>query len=171
VEKGQAYFYSEMKKKLYIETSVWNQLYRSNRPDWHEITKKFMGVMQRTDGYELYISNYVFIELEECYDEKKKVLLQWIQMEDSIECEALMEKYFEAGILEPTKANRYYDAAHVAACSVGGIEYLVTFNFRHLVKVQKIDAFNGVNLLHGYGSLNFATPEMFLPEEEYNGSL
>ncbi|MFH0919143.1 MAG: hypothetical protein V1913_02175 [Fibrobacterota bacterium] len=92
-------------------------------------------------------------------------------LDDNPECESLMEKYFEAGILEPTKANRYYDAAHVAVCSMNNIEYLVTFNFKHLVKVQKIDAFNGVNLLHGYGVLNFVSPEMFLPEEEYNGSV
>jgi len=160
-----------MRKKLYIETSVWNQLYKSNRPDWHTITEKFMGLISQKDGFEVYISNYVLIEIEECYEEKKKVLLQWIQkvspvlLEDNLECESLMEKYFEAGILEPTKANRYYDAAHVAVCSVHSIDYLLTFNFKHLVKIKKIDAFNGINLLNGYGPLSFVNPEMFLPEE------
>jgi hypothetical protein len=45
------------------------------------------------------------------------------------------------------------------------IEYLLTFNFKHLVKIKKIDSFNGVNLLNGYGSLNFVNLEMFIPEE------
>jgi predicted nucleic acid-binding protein len=160
-----------MKKKLYIETSVWNQLYKSNRPDWNSITEKFMNMVRKSEGYEIYISNYVLIEIEECYEEKRKVLLKWIQkispilLDDSLECETMMAKYFEAGILEPSKANRYYDAAHVAVCSVNNIEYLLTFNFKHLVKIKKIDSFNGVNLLNGYGSLNFVNPEMFIPEE------
>jgi len=36
-----------------------------------------------------------------------------------------MERYFEAGILEPTKANRFYDAAHVAIASVNGYRIFI----------------------------------------------
>ena len=96
-----------MKKKLYVETSVWNQLYKSNRPDWNSITEKFMNMVRKSEVYEIYISSYVLIEIEECYEEKRKVLLEWIQkispilLDDSLECETMMAKYFEAGILEP----------------------------------------------------------------------
>lgn len=160
-----------MKKKLYIETSVWNQLYGNKRPEWTAITKKFMKIAEQ-GIYEIYISNYLFFELEECYQEKKDVLLEWIKktspivLEADDDCENLMSKYFEAGVLNPTRANKYYDAAHAAVCSVYGIEYLLTFNFKHMLKIKKIEGFNGVNLLNGYGEIKLVTPEIFIPEEE-----
>jgi hypothetical protein len=76
-----------------------------------------------------------------------------------------MKRYFDAGILEPTKANRFYDAAHVAVASVNGIEYLLTFNYKHLLKIKRMDGFNGVNILNGYGEIHLTTPEFFIPEE------
>jgi predicted nucleic acid-binding protein len=159
-----------MKKKLYIETSVWNQLYQDERPDFQEITEKFL-IVSETGIYDLYISDYLFFELEKCEEGKRKKLLQWIErispkvLSPDEETETLMERYFEAGILEPTKANRFYDAAHVAIASVNGIEYLLTFNYKHLLKIKRMDGFNGVNMLNGYGEIRLITPEFFIPEE------
>jgi len=159
-----------MKKKLYIETSVWNQLYQDERPDFQEITEKFLLVSE-TGIYDLFISDYLFFELEKCEEVKRKKLLQWIErispkvLTPDEETETLMKRYFDAGILEPTKANRFYDAAHVAVASVNGIEYLLTFNYKHLLKIKRMDGFNGVNILNGYGEIHLTTPEFFIPEE------
>jgi predicted nucleic acid-binding protein len=160
-----------VKKKLYIETSVWNQLHQDLRPDLRENTEKFMSVVQ-AGAYEVFISDYVLFEVDKCLSEEKRAqLLQWIEgsraqvLTPGHECESLMEAYFAAGILSPTRTNKYYDAGHVAVASVNGIEYLLTYNYKHLLKVNKIDAFNGVNLLHSYGEIRFVPPEFFLPEE------
>jgi predicted nucleic acid-binding protein len=159
-----------MKKKLYVETSVWNQLYQDERPDFREITEKFLRVSE-TGIYDIYISDYLFFELEKCEEIKRNKLLQCIEMispkvlSPDEEVEFLMKRYFEAGILEPTKANRFYDAAHVAIASIHGIEYLLTFNYKHLLKIKRIDGFNGVNILNGYGEIRLITPEFFIPEE------
>jgi hypothetical protein len=37
-----------------------------------------------------------------------------------------------------------------------------------LLKVAKIEAFNGINILNGYAAIQLVTPEMFLPEGEGN---
>jgi predicted nucleic acid-binding protein len=160
-----------MKKRLYIETSVWNQLQQDERPDWREITERFLTVAG-TGLYDLYVSDYVFFELEKCDDHKKRsAILEWIEragpqvITPDAECEALMERYFETGILFPTKVNKFYDAGHVAVASVHGIEYVLTFNYRHLLKINKMEGFNGVNLLHGYGQVHLTTPEIFIPED------
>jgi hypothetical protein len=52
-----------MRKKLYIETSVWNQLEHNDRPDWKETAVKLFEVIQ-TGLYEPYISSVVIDELE-----------------------------------------------------------------------------------------------------------
>jgi predicted nucleic acid-binding protein len=159
-----------MKKKLYVETSVWNQLFQDERPDFRIIAEKFLHTVE-TGLYDIYVSDYLFFELEKCEESKRKKILHWIErtspkvLSPDEETENLMKRYFEAGILEPTKANRFYDAAHVAIASVHGIDYLLTFNYKHLLKIKRMDGFNGVNILNGYGEIRLITPEFFIPEE------
>lgn len=50
------------------------------------------------------------------------------------------------------------DARHVAACTVSKIDYLVSWNFRHLVNVQRETGFNAVNLLQGYRTIRIVNP-------------
>lgn len=50
------------------------------------------------------------------------------------------------------------DAFHVAACVVSRVDYLVSWNFKHLVNVSRSDAFNAVNLLQGYPQVRIVNP-------------
>ena len=50
------------------------------------------------------------------------------------------------------------DARHVAACTVWRCDFLLSWNFRHLVNVQREAGFNGVNLLKGYPPIRIANP-------------
>lgn len=46
---------------------------------------------------------------------------------------------------------KYYDdALHVAIAVTHAIPYIVSWNFKHLVNVQREAGFNAVNVLHGY---------------------
>ncbi len=51
-------------KKLYIETSVWNQLEHTDRPDWRETADLFMKTLKK-GIYESYISYVVDWEEQE----------------------------------------------------------------------------------------------------------
>ncbi len=53
-----------MKKKLYIETSVWNQLEHTDRPEWRDTAERFLKAMG-AGHYELYISKIVIDEILE----------------------------------------------------------------------------------------------------------
>ena len=50
------------------------------------------------------------------------------------------------------------DARHVAICTVARLEYLVSWNFKHLVNARRESGFNAVNLLQGYPALRIVTP-------------
>lgn len=50
------------------------------------------------------------------------------------------------------------DARHVAVCVVAKADYLVSWNFKHLVNVNRGDAFNAVNLLQGYPPVRILSP-------------
>ncbi len=50
------------------------------------------------------------------------------------------------------------DARHVAACTLARVDHLISWNFRHLVNVQRAAGFNGVNLLKGYPAVSIVNP-------------
>jgi len=54
------------------------------------------------------------------------------------------------------------DAYHVAVCTVARIEYLVSWNFKHLVNVRREAGFNAVNLLQGYAPVRIVAPTLLI---------
>ena len=54
------------------------------------------------------------------------------------------------------------DARHVAICSVARIDFLVSWNFKHLANVRRESGFNSVNLLQGYPPVRIVTPTFLI---------
>lgn len=50
------------------------------------------------------------------------------------------------------------DAMHVALASIGRVDAIVSWNFKHLVDPRRARAFNGVNLAKGYGLIEIRSP-------------
>ncbi len=75
----------------------------------------------------------------------------------------LRDAYMEAKILGPQWAD---DAAHVAAATVARADAIVSWNFAHIVRLDKMKAYNQVNLLKGYGILTIVSPREVLPDEQ-----
>jgi predicted nucleic acid-binding protein len=164
-----------MKKKLYIETSVWNQLEHSDRPDWKETAKRFIATL-KADYYEPYISAVVIDEIAKTEDEaKRRGLLSHIDsiqpvvLEFNPEAVALTEKYMAADFIRSNALRVYNDCSHVAISTVNGITHIVSFNCKHLVNDRRIDGFNAINFQNGYDHLvDICTPEKFnmIPMED-----
>lgn len=58
------------------------------------------------------------------------------------------------------------DALHVALATIGRVDVLVSWNFRHIVNLGKIRLFNAVNLEQGYGLIEIRTPREVLADED-----
>ena len=76
-------------------------------------------------------------------------------VEVTSEVEQLAAQYIENGVIVPKYTD---DARHVATCTVAKLDYLVSWNFRHLVNVQREAGFNAVNLLQGYQAVRIVNP-------------
>jgi len=50
------------------------------------------------------------------------------------------------------------DMLHIALATVAGVDVLVSWNFKHIVRYEKIRLFNAVNLEQGYKSLAIYSP-------------
>ena len=58
------------------------------------------------------------------------------------------------------------DAYHVAVCTVARIDYLVSWNFKHLANVRRESGFNAVNILQGYRPVRIVAPTFLINGHE-----
>jgi hypothetical protein len=73
----------------------------------------------------------------------------------STEAEELAAAYVEEGAID---ANMRADALHIALAVVARVDVLVSWNFKHIVNLKRIHAYNAVNLKRGYPILEIRTP-------------
>lgn len=74
----------------------------------------------------------------------------------STEIIELRNAYIKSGILGPKWID---DATHVAAATVARADAIVSWNFSHIVRLDKMKAYNQVNLINGYGILTIVSPQ------------
>jgi len=71
------------------------------------------------------------------------------------EADALADEYIAAAaVSESSRA----DAEHIAVATTQRVDILVSWNFRHIVRLSRIRAFNAVNLRLGYPALEIRSP-------------
>jgi len=58
------------------------------------------------------------------------------------------------------------DAQHIAMATVEKVDVLVSWNFQQIVNLNRIHAFNAVNLKQGYLILEIRSPREVISEEE-----
>ncbi len=58
------------------------------------------------------------------------------------------------------------DAFHVAVCTVARLDYLVSWNFKHLANVRREAGFNAVNGLQGYRPVRIVAPTFLIHGHE-----
>ena len=158
-----------MKKlKIYLDTSVVSHLQTEDVPEkmtktlelWREIKQGF---------YHIVISELVFDELEKCSEPKKSFMLNKLaeidfdEVEITGEIRELANKYVTEGVFP---AKYLDDALHVACASISGCNAMVSWNFKHMVKLRTILAVNGINKYMGYAEIEILTPEAIVGEEE-----
>jgi hypothetical protein len=80
------------------------------------------------------------------------------------EIRSLREGYLRASILGP---EHQADAEHIASASVAEVDFVVSWNFKHIVQFEKIAGYQAVNLLNGYREIRIYSPrEVVVADEE-----
>ena len=55
----------------------------------------------------------------------------------------------------------YADCLHIALATMHRADFLISWNFRHIVNVQRIRGYNSVNIRNGYRLLEIRSPRDF----------
>jgi predicted nucleic acid-binding protein len=92
------------------------------------------------------------VQLQEFYTELTPFAEILLVTEEAL---VLLEKYEARGVLDTRFRN---DMLHIALATVAGVDVLVSWNFQHIVRLDKIQQFNGINLELGYKPLAIYSP-------------
>jgi predicted nucleic acid-binding protein len=146
-----------MKPRVYLDSSVLGGAFDS---EFQEETEALLALI-RAGEIRAVVSEQVEIELGPAPDRVQDLLDELLEqgaenLSLSDEARRLAQHYLTAGVVtEKTRA----DALHVALATLAKVDVLLSWNFKHIVNLKRIHGFNGVNLIHGYGTLEIRSPK------------
>ena len=156
------------KLRIYLDTSVISHLLHDDAPNKMKDTVAFWNDIL-AGRYEVIISEITMNELDRCGEPKRTEMFNRLKEVDytffprTDEAETLADAYIEGGVLTQKNKN---DCRHIATAVVCGCNVIVSWNFKHMVRITTIMGIRPINAAHGYlNSLEIVTPTTMLSEE------
>ncbi len=157
-----------MRRKVYIETTV-PSFYVETRADAaavyrRETTRRWWA--EEAPRYDLFVSEFVLGELERGDYPGKAEALELVgglpELEAVPEIETIVSVYLKRKLMP--RGDRG-DAAHLAIASHYAVDFLLTWNCRHLANANKMEHLARVNGELGLYVPRLTTPESLFREE------
>ena len=149
-----------MKQRLYIDTSVFGGHYDV---EFAEFTIPLFERL-KSGEFTLLFSSVTQDELENA-PQSVRQLIQHLKagftefLEITDEAIELATKYIVEKVVGQTS---YADCLHIALATINHADYLLSWNFKHIVNVQRIRGYNSINIKNGYKQLEIRSPRDFI---------
>ena len=155
-----------MKQRLYIDTSVFGGFYDE---EFEEFTKPLFDRILKGE-FLLFFSS---VTQEELLNAPKKVidLVKNLKVEHTEYIEATREAIDLANYYIAEKVvgqTSFADCLHIALATINRADFLISWNFKHIVNVQRIRGYNSINIKFGYKELEIRSPRDFMIYENNN---
>ncbi|MDR1193737.1 MAG: hypothetical protein LBK98_06175 [Peptococcaceae bacterium] len=154
--------------KIYLETSVFNFYFADDAPDKREDTRRLFEEIWQ-GKYEPYTSLFVVEELQAATEPKRSQMLDLIKQYDITALPGENESRRIAGlyVAEGIIPEKYLaDALHIAATTVNELDFIVSYNFKHIVKLKTITMTEIVNLRENYHKIGIYSPTEVVEYDE-----
>ncbi len=156
------------KMKIYLDTSVISYLQQEDVP---ERMKETLNLWKQFEEgkYDIYLSQVTLDEVGECQEPKKTVLyeylsrIQYTKLEITDEVLRVANQIVEMGILPPKSID---DCQHIATAVVHGCDYIISWNFKHIVNIKTIKGIRAITHLESYKDIDIMNPSILLGGEE-----
>jgi len=147
--------------RVYLDTSVISSLFDERNPERRYLTEAFM---KKLDNFEVYVSEITIAEIErtpdlELQDKMRRAIFQLLIVSVTDEVERLASEYVRYGAVPEDYPE---DAYHIAVAVVNEMDYLLSWNFRHIVRRKTKDIVRMVNTLNGVRQIEIMTPAELL---------
>lgn len=151
----------EHRMKVYLDTSVISALFDDRNPERKQFTEEFF---RQADSFDVSISELTMAEIERTPDvslrgSMKSTVGRFPVLPADVNVERLAREYIRHGAVPLDYAE---DAYHIALAATSGVDFLLSWNFKHIVRRKTRDVVRMVNTMHGFGPLEITTPAELL---------
>ncbi len=145
------------KIKIYLDTSVISALFDKRNPQRQLLTQRFF---EKIETFDAFVSEVVLAEIDNAREiglreRLRGTAVSFKRLPIDEESRALAEEYVKQGAIPSDYTE---DALHISIAAVNRIDYLLSWNFEHIVKVKTRKIVNMVNASLGYPDLEMITP-------------
>jgi predicted nucleic acid-binding protein len=149
--------------RIYVDTSVIGGCFDPEFSEWsNRLHDKFLRLELTA-----LLSAVTAAEIELAPDAVRAVYDELVNVGSEVlpvsaDAMDLLATYQSKGILGPKFRN---DMLHIAVATVAEADVVVSWNFRHIVRLDRIRRFNSVNMELGYKQLVICSPRELAPYE------
>ncbi|MDD2632055.1 MAG: PIN domain-containing protein [Clostridia bacterium] len=145
-----------MIKRLYIDTSVFGGYFdiefdTVTRPFFTRVFKSSIRILI-SDILEFEIYNAPAF-VQDFYESIPAELIERVELTE--EANALAEKYIAEKVVGRISLA---DCQHIALATINKADVLVSWNFKHIVNLERIKGYNAINYRQGYQMIEIRTP-------------
>ncbi len=150
-------------ERLYLDTSVFGGYFDAE----FEVWTKMLFDQIIAGKYKVLYSELTGIELENAPEKVKNLLAELPKesveiVENSTHATDLALAYIREKVVGKTSIS---DCNHIALATLNNADILVSWNFKHIVNVNRIRGYNAVNSILGHKILEIRSPREILEYE------
>jgi hypothetical protein len=146
-----------MKQRIYIDTSVVGGYFDEL---FEEATKMLFDRLRENEVI-FVVSELLDLELINAPKQVRELLFQFptenferVELtEDAI---GLADAYITEKVVGKTSLD---DCRHIALATINKVDVLASWNFKHIVNLDRIKGYNSVNLRHGFSMIEIRSPK------------
>jgi predicted nucleic acid-binding protein len=148
-----------VKQRVYIDTSVFGGYYDD---EFAEHTRPLFDRIKNNEFKLLFSSvtqdelNNAPVKVKDLVRGLKAELTEFLDVTD--EATELAAEYISEGVVGQTS---FADCLHIALATINRADYLISWNFKHIVNVDRIRGYNSINIKKGYKQLEIRSPREF----------
>jgi len=155
-----------MIKRIYIDTSVFGGYFdeefeKETKPFFEELVEKRIKII---------VSDILELELyrapdyiRDFFESLPSDMIERIELTDEVR--ELSEKYILEKVVGKTSRA---DCQHIALATINKADVLVSWNFKHIVNLERIRGYNSINFREGYQMTEIRTPKEIFNYEKDN---
>jgi len=151
------------KPRLYFDTSVFGGIFDI---EFQHETSLLFEMVENEEIICVY-SDLCELELENAPEKVRKHFLsidksktEFVELTE--EANKLAEEYIREKVVGETSID---DCRHIACAIINKVDFLVSWNFKHIVNVFRIRGYNSINIKNGYGQLDIRSPKDIIRNE------
>ena len=146
-----------MRQRIYIDTSVVGGFFDE---EFKDATQRLFGRLEK-DEVTFIISDLLELELIQAPRYVSELLLKYPadrfeRIELTQEIMDLADRYIAEKVVGRTSLE---DCRHIALATINRVDVLASWNFKHIVNLDRIKGYNSVNLRLGYPTIEIRTPQ------------